>query len=164
MAVEVVDQVAAELLHLRLGPLEHLPHAFEFGELHGADAVALYNQYVQCINNRQSDMSDGRARKQTAGDRIGAVPYNGWIVQEPPPGSERVGREIRIEVDLSKATRKGSRFNWNIRECTVRQIGGRRAPFFRFRVDRPARCAIYLWYEGPWGGEQLGPLWVHIEQ
>ena len=26
MAVEVVDQVSAQLLHLRLGPLDHLPH------------------------------------------------------------------------------------------------------------------------------------------
>ena len=140
--------------------------AFAFGELNGTDAVAMYNRYVQCMNARQREVpgTEARSRSQTATNRIGAVAFNGWVVQYPPPGSERVGHEIRLEVDLSEATRKGTLFNWRIRECNARQIGGRTAPFFRFRVDRSARCAIYLWYGGPWAGGESGPFWVHIEQ
>lgn len=143
--------------------------AFAFGELQGADAAVMYNTYVQCMNGRgqQRAVLTEEARSPTDANRIGSLPHNGWIVQYPLPGSERVGQELRIEVDLSEATRKGTEFNWRIFECTATQVGGQNAPFFRFRVDQPTRCAIWLRYGGQdlrfFGGE-YGPFWVNIEQ
>ena len=142
--------------------------AFAFGEVHGADAVAMYNTYVQCMNTRQQQASPPEeVRLPTSENRIGSLPCNAWIVQSPPPGSEQVGHEIRIEVDFSEATRKGTEFDWSTSRCNATQIGGQNAPFFRFRVDQSTRCAVWLRYGGGdlgFYGVGYGPFWVNVEQ
>ena len=142
--------------------------AFAFGKVHGADAVAMYNTYVQCMNTRRQQSAPSASeedRSPTANNRIGSLPHNAWIVQSPPPGSEQVGQEIRIEVDFSDATREGTMFDWTISWCNPTQIGGQNAPFFRFRVDQPTRCAVSLRYGvEDWGYSTHGPFWVNIEQ
>ena len=76
---------------------------FAFGEQRGQAAIDIYNAYVGCLNQEagaSADLSSDMLVPQPMLHEIGVTRSGEPVVQTPPPGQERVGEDIQLQIVL----------------------------------------------------------------
>ena len=126
---------------------------FAFGEQRGPAAVDMYNAYIRCISEvqvaeRTSEHTVDTDEPQPILHAIGTTPSGEAIVQVPPPGLERAGDEIQLQI----VTAGGGSWEsagtplWSglCGASQLRRIGSDTGYVYRFFVNSRSECRITL--------------------
>ena len=88
-----------------------------------AELAATRRESLQARNDvqrLQEEIARRDAEASATSERIGTFPDGAWVTQRPPPGSERVGSTIRMEVHSSEPPGEFARrdFYWQVDRCS----------------------------------------------